>query len=49
MNHNSLKLKFKERKLYFADYCAIRIHRTIIWLETAHDVKKNDDLLSISL
>jgi hypothetical protein len=42
-------LKFKERKLYFAENNAIRIHRAISWLESAYDVKENDDLAFISL
>ncbi len=49
MNHSSLKLKFKERKLYFAENNAIRIHRAISWLESANDVKENNDLAFISL
>lgn len=49
MNHGSLKLKLKERKLYFAENNAIRINRAISWLESAHDVKENDDLSFISL
>lgn len=49
MNHSSLKLKFKECKLYFAENNAIRIHRAISWLESAYDVKENDDLAFISL
>ena len=48
MDSNSLKIKFKERKLYFAENNAIRIHRAISWLESAHDVKENDDLAFIS-
>ena len=49
MDSTSLKIKFKERKLYFAENNAIRIHRAISWLESAHDVKENDDLAFISL
>lgn len=49
MYHTSLKIKFKERKLYFAENNVIRIHRAISWLESAHDVKDNDDLAFISL
>lgn len=49
MNSISLKIKFKERKLYFAENNAIRIHRAISWLESAYDVKENDDLSFISL
>lgn len=49
MNASDLKIKFKERKLYFAENNAIRIHRAISWLESAHDVKENDDLSFISL
>lgn len=49
MNASDLKIKFKERKLYFAENNAIRIHRAINWLESAHDVKENDDLTFISL
>ena len=49
MNSSELKIKFKERKLYFAENNAIRIHRAISWLESAHDVKENDDLAFISL
>jgi predicted nucleic acid-binding protein len=49
MNSTSLKLKFKERKLYFAENNAIRIHRAISWLESSNDVKDNDDLTFVSL
>jgi hypothetical protein len=49
MTSSDLKLKFKERKLYFAEHNAIRIHRAISWLESAHEVKENDDLAFISL
>ncbi|WP_026764601.1 HEPN domain-containing protein [Sediminibacterium salmoneum] len=49
MNSTSLKRKFKERKLYFAENNTIRIHRAISWLESANYVNENDDLSFISL
>lgn len=49
MDSTSLKLKFKARKLHFAENNAIRIHRALSWLESSSDVKANDDLTFISL
>lgn len=49
MNSTSLKLKFKERKLYFSENNTIRIHRALSWFESSYDVRENDDLAFISL
>lgn len=49
MNYTTLKSKFKERKLYFAENNAIRIHRAISWLESANIVKEDADLAFINL
>lgn len=49
MDAKSLKQKLKSKRYLFDNNSAIRIHRAISWLESANDVKGNDDLSFISL
>lgn len=49
MDYSKIRAKFKGERLNFSENNAIRIHRAISWLESANDVKENDDLSFISL